>query len=375
MGNVSPLVDDVFHGKTACCFAYGHTGSGKTHTVLGNDNELGMHHQASVKLFEEFPSMLESYAQTEPEIFHNEKESPLIQVRFGEIYNDNVYDLLNGRKKCFIREDANRKIQIRGETIALEDGSIRSSFATKLHAHTHEELVQIVRDGTAARATGNSNVHQHSSRSHAILELEITSQQVVDLESHIEAMEIRTTQVGHERDTLELGIYFRQRMQVGTQWVMKPDAKGSTEEERKTLKRLKDELTSLKKEIVITQEKLKECLPTRMPCLGATLVFIDLAGSEHAGNVHDGIQKTEQEQQECREINRSLSALKGCFRSLADGSQSNSAYRQSKLTMVLRDHLRCADSKTLMIATVSPSSLHANKTIHTLQYAQMVAVC
>jgi hypothetical protein len=104
------------------------------------------------------------------------------------------------------------------------------------------------------------------------------------------------------------------------------------------------------------------------------LVFVDLAGAEHAGSAKDehGIVKSEAEQQECREINKSLSALKACFRARAKNLTSTSCYRNSKLTLVLRDHFQSHGAKTLMIATISPSSVHVIQTIHTLQYAQLV---
>ena len=111
--------------------------------------------------------------------------------------------------------------------------------------------------------------------------------------------------------------------------VLKPDAKGSTSEECDTLARLHGELLAAEKSIMIAESNLKEAKSTeQMPCIGGTLVFSDLAGSEHAGSAMDGLQKTKQEQQECREINKSLSALKACFRNLASGLSSTSCYCQ-----------------------------------------------
>ena len=101
---------------------------------------------------------------------------------------------------------------------------------------------------------------------------------------------------------------------------------------------------------------------------------MDLAGSEYAGRVSAGNARTEKEQGECRAINKSLDALKGCYRTFAEGTRYRTAFRQSKLTMLLRDHFESPTTQTMMIAAMSPSVFHFDKTIRTLQYGQMVAL-
>ena len=91
---------------------------------------------------------------------------------------------------------------------------VRPSYAKKKYAKSHEQLIQIVQEGIQARATGNSNVHQHSSRSHAILELEITTQHILDLQEQLETLGAEATRIGHERDILEMDIFRRQRVKV-----------------------------------------------------------------------------------------------------------------------------------------------------------------
>jgi kinesin family protein 15 len=70
-------------------------------------------------------------------------------------------------------------------------------------------------------------------------------------------------------------------------------------------------------------------------------------------------------------INKSLSALGIVINSLVDISEGKTRhvhYRDSKLTFLLRDSLG-GNSKTLMIANITPSVVSVNETISTLKFA------
>ncbi|KAF0691617.1 Aste57867_17187 [Aphanomyces stellatus] len=365
---VAPLVSDMLAGRTACCFAYGHTGSGKTHTILGYGQEHGMYHLASKRLFEALDDLHDQHPSADLQ------DRLKLHVRFNEVYNGEVYDLLNDGAKCFVREDAHGKVHIRGETLVDDETGLVSTPASASQlAHNHDDLLEIVQRGMAGRATGNSNVHRASSRSHAILELEFVSDRVLHLRDRVDEHESAYNRVRHERDKLEMDIFHRQHYKVEGKWVKKENAQGSTDDECTRLLDLRKEYLALDGHKRAAQRMVDDAQRAGLTGLGGTLVFVDLAGSEHASKESDGIQKTEEEQQECREINKSLSALKACFRAQAQGLTSTSCYRNSKLTLVLRDHLRTDASRTAMVAALSPSSFHAIKTIHTLQYAQLVA--
>lgn len=71
-------------------------------------------------------------------------------------------------------------------------------------------------------------------------------------------------------------------------------------------------------------------------------------------------------------INKSLSALGNVINSLVDVSEGRTRhvpYRDSKLTFILRDSLG-GNSKTAIIANISPSHLNLNETLSTLKFAQ-----
>ncbi|CEG49703.1 sporangia-induced kinesin-like protein [Plasmopara halstedii] len=97
----------------------------------------------------------------------------------------------------------------------------------------------------------------------------------------------------------------------------------------------------------------------------ARLYMVDLAGSERASDTQSDKKNT---RMEGAEINKSLLALKECIRALDRGAL-HIPFRQSKLTQLLRDSFLSQDSKTIMIATVSPCSESCNHTLNTLRYA------
>lgn len=77
----------------------------------------------------------------------------------------------------------------------------------------------------------------------------------------------------------------------------------------------------------------------------------------------------EKHMEEHKSINMSLSTLGKVITALAKNTKSsNIPYRESKLTRILRDSLG-GKTSTILIATVSPLSLHIDETISTLKFA------
>lgn len=95
--------------------------------------------------------------------------------------------------------------------------------------------------------------------------------------------------------------------------------------------------------------------------------FIDLAGSERGA---DTIDQNKQTRMDGAEINKSLLALKECIRAL-DLEKKHLPFRGSKLTQVLKDSFT-GNSKTTMIANVSPANSCCEHTLNTLRYADRV---
>ncbi|XP_068461124.1 kinesin-like protein KIF24 [Clinocottus analis] len=142
-----PLVQHMLSGGNATCFAYGQTGAGKTHTMLGSPLRPGLYALAVLDIF--------AYLST------THMRSPLlVYVSFFEIYCGQLYDLLDHRKRLFAREDGHKVVHI----VGLRDTRVDS----------------VISQGTEERTQGMSGVNPLSSRSHALLRIQLkdTNQQI-----------------------------------------------------------------------------------------------------------------------------------------------------------------------------------------------------
>jgi kinesin family protein 2/24 len=77
------VVHAPFSGS-AVCFAFGQTGAGKTHTLLGTRSERGLYYLAATDLF----SLMREY-----------DDQLTAVVSYYEIYCNRLYDLLNNRTR------------------------------------------------------------------------------------------------------------------------------------------------------------------------------------------------------------------------------------------------------------------------------------
>jgi kinesin family member C1 len=109
------------------------------------------------------------------------------------------------------------------------------------------------------------------------------------------------------------------------------------------------------------------------PCSGQTLKgilnLVDLAGSERikvSGAEGDRLKET-------KAINKSLLQLSTVIQSLAN-NEAHIGYRNSKLTMLLRDSLG-GDCKTLMFVNVAPNTESFNESLCSLRFAEKVNAC
>ena len=98
------------------------------------------------------------------------------------------------------------------------------------------------------------------------------------------------------------------------------------------------------------------------------LSLVDLAGSERGTDTKS---HNRQRRTESSDINTSLLALKECIRAI-DSDSKHVPYRQSKLTLILKDCFVSKSARTAMISTLSPGSNSTDHTINTLRYADRI---
>jgi len=145
------LLDSVLDGYNATVFAYGATGCGKTHTITGTAQMPGIIFLTMQDLFEKVDEL------------QAEKESE-ITLSYLEIYNETIRDLLNpgaaGKQGLMLREDAHQAVSVAG-----------------LSSHKPQnvqEVMDMVLRGNGNRTQSPTEANATSSRSHAVLQVNIS---------------------------------------------------------------------------------------------------------------------------------------------------------------------------------------------------------
>uniref|UniRef100_A0A8D0FPV7 Kinesin family member 24 n=1 Tax=Strix occidentalis caurina TaxID=311401 RepID=A0A8D0FPV7_STROC len=146
MKTAHPLIQHIFNGGNATCFAYGQTGAGKTYTMIGTHRNPGLYALAAKDIFRHLEAS-------------QSRKDLIVLISFYEIYCGQLYDLLNGRKRLFAREDSKHVVQI----VGLREVQVDSV----------DLLLEVILKGGKERSTGATGVNSDSSRSHAIIQIQI----------------------------------------------------------------------------------------------------------------------------------------------------------------------------------------------------------
>lgn len=155
--HVAPLVASAANGYNATVFAYGHTGSGKTHTMTGERHAPGVTPRAVRDLFCAIAT-----ATGSGKVF-------LVHLSYVELHNNRFRNLLKSEKDAI--NDA--RIEIRE---CREFGVFLSGPPDLKRTVTSERDVRdLVAIGDRARAFASTNCNDHSSRSHCVLTLHVQS--------------------------------------------------------------------------------------------------------------------------------------------------------------------------------------------------------
>jgi kinesin family protein 3/17 len=257
------LIESTIEGYNATIFAYGQTGCGKTHTMIGeieSDTDKGI--------------MPRSFDHIFSVISANEGPTGkkyLVRCSFIEIYNEDIHDLLSSdpNKKKAIKEDPNMGVFVKDV----------SMYITKSVDDIKKALVL----GSKNRKKGETLMNRDSSRSHCMFTLYVETQETIGGE---------------------------EKIKVGK------------------------------------------------------LNLVDLAGSERqkkSGAANERLK-------EASNINLSLTSLMNVISALVNPKKTHIPYRDSKLTRLLEDSLG-GNTKTCMIANISPADYNFEETMSTLRYA------
>ena len=168
---VAQIVDFVLQGYNGTVFAYGQTGTGKTHTMEGvftDDALRGVNPRTFDHIF--------SHIATEQA--KNPQNQFLVSCQCVEIYQEDVMDLLRET----VRGQERAKLQLK----ASPDGGFVVVGAAKHVVKSSADCLKYLAMSKAHRAVGATKMNPGSSRSHCIFTLTVETSMVrEDGEAHI----------------------------------------------------------------------------------------------------------------------------------------------------------------------------------------------
>ncbi|KAL4774207.1 P-loop containing nucleoside triphosphate hydrolase protein [Aspergillus nidulans var. acristatus] len=149
---VSPTVKHLFNGFDVTIFAYGVTGTGKTHTMRGGKSlaDRGV-----------IPRLLSSIYRRSRKLEKDSdgQTSVSVSLSYYEIYNDKVFDLFEPPEKRTLA----------GLPLRDNGGKTVVVGLTERPCHTLKEFETLYDQANINRSTSATKLNAHSSRSHAIL--------------------------------------------------------------------------------------------------------------------------------------------------------------------------------------------------------------
>ncbi|XP_052105920.1 uncharacterized protein LOC127738640 isoform X2 [Mytilus californianus] len=297
------VLQAAFEGYNACVLAYGQTSTGKTYTMTGIREDPGLIPRICEGLF----SRVDDFEASDRTTFR-------INISYLEIYNERVRDLLRPSLS-----QRNEKY-----TLKVREHPKEGPYVQDLSSHVvkdNEQIQTLLDKGNESRTTASTYMHDHSSRSHAIVTINFIQAKLDDDLPHEIVSKIHLVDLaGSERADPNWSLNYKGRLKEGSN--------------------INKSLVTLGNVIKTLAEK--SILSWSTDSLGSTQSFASSGGGEGRASP---------------------------FCSPKRMRQPYIPYRDSVLTWLLKDSLG-GNSKTIMIATISPASICYNETISTLRYAQ-----
>ena len=203
------VVDSVLKGYNGTIFAYGQTGTGKTFTMVGDfDNET-------------YKGIIpRSFDYIFSQIKQDKEHKYNISISFIQIYLESIQDLLEPKnKEIRIREDPERGVYLDG--------------VRKDKVNSYEECKNLFHLGEKNRITESTKMNSHSSRSHAILIVEIEKNIILSKEKIEELKKETNEQIKSERVMTKSTLFLVDL--AGSERVKKTNAQNMRLEEAKKI--------------------------------------------------------------------------------------------------------------------------------------------
>ncbi|KAK9858878.1 hypothetical protein WJX84_002681 [Apatococcus fuscideae] len=160
-------VDSVAEGYNSSIFAYGPTGTGKTHTMLGSrveaDGKGGI-----------IPRALESLFSRLDQMELDAPGSTTAAISFIEIYNEKIHDLLQPFKleaKQAFKGMVPRKADL--QLRSAKNGAVLIPGLQIIKVQDVKSAMELVMRGSQHRAVRHTEMNHQSSRSHSILQISL----------------------------------------------------------------------------------------------------------------------------------------------------------------------------------------------------------
>lgn len=325
---LKPVVKDVIKGYNGTGIVYGQTASGKTYTMFGSQQRVGIAHHALEDLYQVVRELEDRHIVAK------------IFLSFYQIYLEQIYDLL--------ADPVDFRVMPNPLAIRENNNSVYIENLKSIYCRDQQSAYEVIALGLRHRKVHSTNFNLQSSRSHAILEIQLDTEETNGPNGN------QTEQFEEEKSHQNGNI------------VNNDDDDDFNFNAEEYMNRQKQ---------VFTKHKI----------LRRKLLLVDLAGSERIPIYRN---TNKQQMKESSIINKSISALGNVITALCNNNWNSSSsgnnldtmsvsqhipYRDCKLTRVLASSLG-GNSKTCIICTIGPCMYNYEETKSTLKFASRAKI-
>ncbi|GFZ02956.1 P-loop containing nucleoside triphosphate hydrolases superfamily protein [Actinidia rufa] len=195
----SPIVTSVLDGYNVCIFAYGQTGTGKTFTMEGTHENRGVNYRtleelfrisnerSSVMRYELFVSMLEVYNEKIRDLLIENSNQPAKKYWPFTWKNRRTFvvdlPLLSSFSQTGAADQISFSFEICWWWLEIKQGAEGTQEVPGLveaRVYGTNEVWELLKSGSRARAVGSTNANELSSRSHCLLRVTVKGESLIN---------------------------------------------------------------------------------------------------------------------------------------------------------------------------------------------------